>query len=123
LKLALSKGPNRVRVSPHLRMETDSVSETCFLSLNYLESGRWTKSKNPLILCELFCVREHPFFNCNSVFVYLSYVLEQCFSIGGPWPGIGLWHQLYLAAGVSPRICRVSFLSIFHDKYFIVEIF
>jgi hypothetical protein len=52
LRLALSKGPNRVGVSPHLRMETDQVSEmSCFLFPNYLESGRWTKSKNPLILC------------------------------------------------------------------------
>jgi hypothetical protein len=32
LRLALSKGPNRVGVSPHLRTETDPVSETsCFL--------------------------------------------------------------------------------------------
>jgi hypothetical protein len=31
LKLALSKGPKRVGVSPlHLRMETDPVSETLF---------------------------------------------------------------------------------------------
>jgi hypothetical protein len=38
LRLALSKGPNRVGVSPHLRTETDPVSETsCFLSSNSLE--------------------------------------------------------------------------------------
>jgi hypothetical protein len=31
-------------------METDPVSEmSCFYS-NYLESGRWTKSENPVIL-------------------------------------------------------------------------
>jgi hypothetical protein len=45
---AVSMGPNRVGVSPHLRTETDPVSETCFSS-NYLASGRWTKSKNPVI--------------------------------------------------------------------------
>jgi hypothetical protein len=40
------------RCLPHLRTETDPVSETpCFLSSNSLESGRWTKSENPLILC------------------------------------------------------------------------
>jgi hypothetical protein len=51
LRLTLSKGPNRVGVSLHLRMETDPVSETsCFLSSNSLESGQWTKSENPLIL-------------------------------------------------------------------------
>jgi hypothetical protein len=34
LRLALSKGPNRVGVSPHLRTETDPVSETsCFFFL------------------------------------------------------------------------------------------
>jgi hypothetical protein len=48
LKLALSKGPNRVGVSPHLRTETDPVSETSGVSSNYLESGRWTKSENPM---------------------------------------------------------------------------
>jgi hypothetical protein len=32
LRFALSKGPNRVGVFPHLRTETDPVSETlCFL--------------------------------------------------------------------------------------------
>jgi hypothetical protein len=52
LRLALSNGPNRVGVSPHLRAETDPVSETsCFLPSNSLESGRWTKSENPLTLC------------------------------------------------------------------------
>jgi hypothetical protein len=35
-----------------LRTETDPVSETCFSS-NYLESGRWTKSENTVILCEI----------------------------------------------------------------------
>jgi hypothetical protein len=50
--LGLSKGPNRVGVSPHVRLETDPVSEkSCFYLLNSLQSGRWTKSENPLILC------------------------------------------------------------------------
>jgi hypothetical protein len=44
---------NRVGVSPHLRTEADPVSETLFLSSNSLESGRWTKSENPLILYTL----------------------------------------------------------------------
>jgi hypothetical protein len=48
--LVLSKGPNRVGVSLHPRTETDSVSETSCFSYNYLESGRWTKSENPVIL-------------------------------------------------------------------------
>jgi hypothetical protein len=34
--LALSKGPNRVGVSPHLRTETDPVSETSCFSSNYV---------------------------------------------------------------------------------------
>jgi hypothetical protein len=38
-------------VSLHLRTETDPVSETSCFSSNYLESGRWTKSGNPVILC------------------------------------------------------------------------
>jgi hypothetical protein len=42
---------NRIGVSPHLRTETDSVSETSCFSFNYLESGRLTKSENPVILC------------------------------------------------------------------------
>jgi hypothetical protein len=52
LRLALPKGPNRVGVSPHLRTETHPVSEmSSFYILIFLESGRWTKSENPLILC------------------------------------------------------------------------
>jgi hypothetical protein len=51
LRLGFSKGPNRVGVSPHLRTETDPVSEMLRFSSNYLESGRWTKSENLLILC------------------------------------------------------------------------
>jgi hypothetical protein len=35
----------------HLRTETDPVSETYCFSSNYLESGLWTKSENPVILC------------------------------------------------------------------------
>jgi hypothetical protein len=50
LRLTLSKGPNRVCVSPHLRTETDPVSETSCLTSDSLESGRWTKSENPLII-------------------------------------------------------------------------
>jgi hypothetical protein len=51
-RLVFSKGPNRVGVSPYLRTETAPVSEmSVFLSSNSLESGRWTKSENPLILC------------------------------------------------------------------------
>jgi hypothetical protein len=51
LRLALSKGPNRVGVFPHLRMETSSFRNVVFLSSNSLESRQWTKSENPLILC------------------------------------------------------------------------
>jgi hypothetical protein len=55
LRWALSKGHNRVGVSPHLRTETDQVSETScfsFLFFSYqLESGQWTKSENSVILC------------------------------------------------------------------------
>jgi hypothetical protein len=46
-------GPNRVGVSLHLRTETDPVSETSCFSSNYLESGRWAKSENPVILCAI----------------------------------------------------------------------
>jgi hypothetical protein len=49
-KLVFSKGPNRVGVSLHLRTERNPVSDTLCFSCNYLESGRRTKSENPLIL-------------------------------------------------------------------------
>ena len=49
--------------------------------------------------------------------------LHQCFSSVGPRPGTGTWYQLYRAARGSPGICHFSFLSIFMNKYFIVEIF
>jgi hypothetical protein len=35
---------------PHLRKETGAVSETLFRFLISRLSGRWTKSKNPIIL-------------------------------------------------------------------------
>jgi hypothetical protein len=50
-RLALSKGHTRVGVSPHLKTKTYPVSGTLCFTSNYLESGRWTKSKNPVILC------------------------------------------------------------------------
>jgi hypothetical protein len=64
LRLALSKGPNRVDVSLHLRKETDPVSETSYFYLLILESGQWTKSENPLIVCK----------TCISI--QLTYVLD-----------------------------------------------
>jgi hypothetical protein len=50
LRLARSKWPNRVGISPHLRTETDAVSETSCFSYNYLKSGPWTKSEISVIL-------------------------------------------------------------------------
>jgi hypothetical protein len=44
LRLALCKGPNRVGVSPHLRTETDPVSET-LCSLVFQNTGRCTNSQ------------------------------------------------------------------------------
>jgi hypothetical protein len=50
-RIALSKGPNRVGVFPHLRTETDPVSKTLYFFIVILEkSGRWTKSENPISL-------------------------------------------------------------------------
>jgi hypothetical protein len=46
-RLAISKGPNRVGVSPpHLRAETDSVSETsCFPVSRISDDGQSPKTK------------------------------------------------------------------------------
>jgi hypothetical protein len=47
-RLALSKGPNKVGVSPpHLRIETDPVQNVVFPSIQ--KSGQWTRSRNPVI--------------------------------------------------------------------------
>jgi hypothetical protein len=49
LRLALSKGPNRVGTPPnHLGTEKNTFSET-LRSLVFLKYGRWTKPKNPEI--------------------------------------------------------------------------
>jgi hypothetical protein len=48
LSLALSKRPNRVSPSPHLKTETDPFPKRCFVVIQ--NSGRWTKSTNPMIL-------------------------------------------------------------------------
>jgi hypothetical protein len=52
LRLALSKGPKRVGVSPHLTTETDPVSETSCFSSHYLDldDGQGLNS-NSVILC------------------------------------------------------------------------
>jgi hypothetical protein len=49
LRLALSKGPNRIGVSPHLRTETDPVSETSclFFFLVIIEIRTMDKVRNP----------------------------------------------------------------------------
>jgi hypothetical protein len=52
--LTFYKGPNWVGVfsPPHLRTETDELSETpCFYFQN---TGRWEKFKNQVILCSVF---------------------------------------------------------------------
>jgi hypothetical protein len=42
----------RILNNQNKNTERDPVSETsCFFSSNYLETGRWTKSENPVILC------------------------------------------------------------------------
>jgi hypothetical protein len=47
LKLAFSKGPNRVGVSPHVRTETDPVSETlCFLVYRIPDDGQSPKKSS-----------------------------------------------------------------------------
>jgi hypothetical protein len=71
-RLALSEGPNRVGVCPHLRTETDPVSETsCFFSsFNSLESGRWTKSENPLILCYTPSSEPYKIYLYVNLFIY-----------------------------------------------------
>jgi hypothetical protein len=68
LGLTLFKGPNWVGVSPlHLRTETDPVSKTCVFYFvktssfrnavfsSFYNTGRWTKSKNPVILTGIMC--------------------------------------------------------------------
>jgi hypothetical protein len=53
--LTLSKGLNRVGASVHtLRTEPDPFSETLFSCIQ--NSGRWTKSGNPVILSVLYGV-------------------------------------------------------------------
>jgi hypothetical protein len=46
VRLALSKGLNRVRVFPHLKMETDPVSKMlCFLVSRILDDDQSPKSQ------------------------------------------------------------------------------
>jgi hypothetical protein len=70
LRLALSKGPNRSGVSPHLRMETDPVSETSCFSSNYLESGRGTKPETQVNLCVIHHRQNHIEFNYSLYNLY-----------------------------------------------------
>jgi hypothetical protein len=97
LRLALFKGPNRVGGS-HLRTEADSVFETsCLLSSNYLESGRWTKSENPLILCFVHH-RQNPIESTNITSEHLLSVRD-----------VIRW-QLAYSIALCPSLCALIWL-------------
>jgi hypothetical protein len=111
-RLALSKGPNRVGVSPHLRTETDAVSETSYFSSAYLESGQWTKPEHPVILCE----NSWPYRDLNSDTSVIQPVANRytnCailahiqIEVAGLNPGtfrIGIRHYQWLASLHTPK--------------------
>jgi hypothetical protein len=59
MRLALSKGPNRVGVShTHLRTETDPVSE---MFSSFWNTGQWTKSET-LVSLSVIHYRQNPVF-------------------------------------------------------------
>jgi hypothetical protein len=68
LRLALSKGPNRVGVFPHLRTETIQFPKRCVFHC-YLgkKSGRWTKSEKPISLCVIHH-RQNPIVSTMRLF-------------------------------------------------------
>jgi hypothetical protein len=80
--MGCSKEPNRVRVSPRLRTVTDPVSETSCFSSNYLESGRWTKSENPVILCVIHHRQNPAECTLNCECLYIDEVAQR-------WRGMG----------------------------------
>jgi hypothetical protein len=43
--LAITKGPSKVDVSPHLKMETDPISETCFVASRIPDDGQSPKTQ------------------------------------------------------------------------------
>jgi hypothetical protein len=98
LRLALSKGPNRVGVSTHTRMETGPVSKTsCFLSPNLLESGRWTKFKNSLILCVIHH-RQNRIETLNdfiNVLMLLKFILQKL-ELNVPYNIMVLYIYIYI---------------------------
>jgi hypothetical protein len=53
--------------------ETGRVSETSCFSSNYLESGRWAKSENPIILCVIHH-RQNPIESIRLFKLKQSYV-------------------------------------------------
>jgi hypothetical protein len=56
LRLALSKGPNRVGVFPHLRTERDPVSETLCFSLLFRKNPDDGQSPKTQYLCVLYVI-------------------------------------------------------------------
>jgi hypothetical protein len=61
----ISKGPNRIGVFPHLRTETDPVSETSCFPL-FLIPGRWIESENPIFL-KVIHHRQNPIVTTSSL--------------------------------------------------------
>jgi hypothetical protein len=56
IEVALSKGPNRVGVFPHLRTETDPVSETLCFSLLFRKNPDNGQSPKTQYLCVLYTI-------------------------------------------------------------------
>ena len=93
------KGSGQTLPWPHLRYYTSS-------RLDGLKEN--TRNFEQYSQCPIVDLNQAPY-------RYNSYVLEQCFSIAGPWPGTGPWHKLYRATRGSPGICHLGFLSNFHE--------
>jgi hypothetical protein len=116
LRLALSKGPNRVGVSPpHPRMETDQFSETlCFL-VSFWNTGWWMMDKVP-----------KPSISKMGTFLLTSCLQNviNCHHRHHHWWNIGLWYSLlhFLSCrnsfGTVPLLplpfCISSFTSSIH---------
>jgi len=115
------------RREPHIRQYRVVFQRTWILNSNAIsDSVRMSKPvthRPPVILIYVITLFRMRVAAVGNHALFISKELDRCFSNAGPRPGTGPWHQLHRAARGSPGSCHFSSLSIFMNKYFIVEIF
>jgi hypothetical protein len=112
LMIALSKGPNRVGVFPHLRTETDFFPKRCFLVISNPDDGQSPKTQYLCIFKNSFNIIQPPlWYSIQSSWLQIqrSGFDSRCYQISF-WDVVGLERgPLSLAKLAQAAIARSVF--------------